>query len=584
MAQQTSHTAVHHRPLVVALTGVVVLAGISGCRGRLASPLAQRSSGEHSLGTERVSLSIASDSPSADPDRSSVDFDRSTLAPGVAITPVGNTNAALLASPIDAVDTGREGAVSPAQFAEWVEPYAVPVTSATQGAEIGAVEAVDDLESAVRTALAVHPELARLRAVARESWSRVPQVTSLPDPTALGTVYGEPMRMAEGEARGRFMISQAIPSLKRLDAQGQQATFEALMNQQAALAAEQRITADIREAWYRLYLLGELLRINDSNERLIESLLTTATAQVEVGRATSGDVILATLEQSRIEEERLRLRQQVASRTAVLNRLLNRPADTTVTLPDSLDQPESSDTVDPSTSHRQIAADLSLDRLRAIAGQNQPEIALAELRTQATAWGIRVAKLQRIPDLMLSYEHMLMRMNPGASGSDPWQLGAGITLPIWNAKYDAIRRQAAERHLAAHAGTEEVIRANEALLLDLIEQATAAERTATLYRETILPQIRQVLDADQRAYGQSAVEFERVIANARNLLVAESAYHRAVVDRAIALARLEQAIGTRLPQPVPAAPAPTSTATPEDSPSGDPSSTDLPAPGSATTD
>lgn len=584
MAQQTSHTAVHHRPLVVALTGVVVLAGISGCRGRLASPLAQRSSGEHSLGTERVSLSIASDSPSADPDRSSVDFDRSTLAPGVAITPVGNTNAALLASPIDAVDTGREGTVSPAQFAEWVEPYAVPVTSATQGAEIGAVEAVDDLESAVRTALAVHPELARLRAVARESWSRVPQVTSLPDPTALGTVYGEPMRMAEGEARGRFMISQAIPSLKRLDAQGQQATFEALMNQQAALAAEQRITADIREAWYRLYLLGELLRINDSNERLIESLLTTATAQVEVGRATSGDVILATLEQSRIEEERLRLRQQVASRTAVLNRLLNRPADTTVTLPDSLDQPESSDTVDPSTSHRQIAADLSLDRLRAIAGQNQPEIALAELRTQATAWGIRVAKLQRIPDLMLSYEHMLMRMNPGASGSDPWQLGAGITLPIWNAKYDAIRRQAAERHLAAHAGTEEVIRANEALLLDLIEQATAAERTATLYRETILPQIRQVLDADQRAYGQSAVEFERVIANARNLLVAESAYHRAVVDRAIALARLEQAIGTRLPQPVPVAPAPTSTATPEDSPSGDPSSTDLPAPGSATTD
>ncbi len=584
MAQQTSHTAVHHRPLVVALTGVVVLAGISGCRGRLASPLAQRSSGEHSLGTERLSLSIASDSPSADPDRSSVDFDRSTLAPGVAITPVGNTNAALLASPIDAVDTGREGAVSPAQFAEWVEPYAVPVTSATQGAEIGAVEAVDDLESAVRTALAVHPELARLRAVARESWSRVPQVTSLPDPTALGTVYGEPMRMAEGEARGRFMISQAIPSLKRLDAQGQQATFEALMNQQAALAAEQRITADIREAWYRLYLLGELLRINDSNERLIESLLTTATAQVEVGRATSGDVILATLEQSRIEEERLRLRQQVASRTAVLNRLLNRPADTTVTLPDSLDQPESSDTDDPSTSHRQIAADLSLDRLRAIAGQNQPEIALAELRTQATAWGIRVAKLQRIPDLMLSYEHMLMRMNPGASGSDPWQLGAGITLPIWNAKYDAIRRQAAERHLAAHAGTEEVIRANEALLLDLIEQATAAERTATLYRETILPQIRQVLDADQRAYGQSAVEFERVIANARNLLVAESAYHRAVVDRAIALARLEQAIGTRLPQPVPVAPAPTSTATPEDSPSGDPSSTDLPAPGSATTD
>src|SRR5690606_10190474 len=111
-----------------------------------------------------------------------------------------------------------------------------------------------------------------------------------------------------------------------------QASFEALMNQQAVRAAEQRIAADVRESWHRLYLIGQLLRINDANEQLIQSLVTIATAQVEVGRATAGDVVLATIELSRIEEERLQLRQQLASRTAILNRLLSRPADLPIDL------------------------------------------------------------------------------------------------------------------------------------------------------------------------------------------------------------------------------------------------------------
>jgi outer membrane protein, heavy metal efflux system len=398
------------------------------------------------------------------------------------------------------------------------------------------VSGADHLESLVQEALANHPELRRLRAATGEAWARATQAKSLPDPMARGTVFGEPMMMADGETRGTFMISQTIPSLKRLDARSQQASIEALMNQQAAQAAVQRITADVREAWYRLYLLEQLLQINEANEQLLHSLVIIASAQVEVGRATSGDVILASLELSRIEEERLQLRQQTASRTAILNQLLSRPADMPIRV---ANQTADADTDPP------LATEISLDALRAIALEQQPEISMARLRTEATAMGIRIAKLERVPDLTLSYEHMFMSMHPGMHGSDPWQLGAGINVPLWNQKYNAIRQEAAHKHFAAHAGVEEVIRANDAMLLDLLEQARAAERTAILYQQTILPQIRQGLDADQRAYGQGAVQFERVIGNARNLLTAEAAYHRAKTDKAISLARLEQAAGSR---------------------------------------
>ncbi len=424
-----------------------------------------------------------------------------------------------------------ETRVSRSQFVEDIS--GVPEALDTFPELIGGA---DNLESLVQQALANHPELRRLRAVAGEAWARVPQAKALPDPMARGTVFGEPMMMADGETRGTFMISQMIPSLKRLDARGQQACIEAMVNRQAVQAAVQRITADVREAWYRLYLLEQLLQINAANEGLLQSLVTIASAQVEVGRATSGDIILASLELSRIEEERLQLRQQVASRAAILNQLLSRPADTPIQFANR--------TVD-EDAERSLDVEISLDTLRTIAREQQPEIAMARLRTEATALGIRIAKLDRVPDLTLSYEHMFMSMHPGMQGSDPWQLGAGINLPIWGQKYDSIRQEAAQKHFAAHAGVEEVIRANETMLLNFLEQARSADRTASLYQQAILPQIRQALDADQRAYGQGAVQFERVIANARNLLTAESAYHRAMADKAISLARLEQAAGSR---------------------------------------
>ncbi len=73
-----------------------------------------------------------------------------------------------------------------------------------------------------------------------------------------------------------------------------------------------------------------------------------------------------------------------------------------------------------------------------------------------------------------------------------------------------------------------------------MEQANAADKTATLYRDTILPQARQTLDIDQKSYAQGKVDFDRVIRDFRTLLTLEVGLHRAI---ATALARIEQASG-----------------------------------------
>ncbi len=395
-------------------------------------------------------------------------------------------------------------------------------------------EAPDEqnLAALVEQALADNPQIRRMEAETAAAWQRVPQMRSLPDPMVQATGFGEPQFMADGQMWATLMFSQTIPYLKQLNARGQQAAVEALMLQQETQATRLKIVADVEEAWYRLYLLGQLLRINEANRQLITPLVKVATGRVEVGETSPGDVVLGTLELSRTEEERLMLRQQLASRKALLNQLLNRPSDTTVAMPDAISNEP--------LSH-------SLEELRALAFQQQPEIVAARLRTEATAWGVRVARLERLPEVSLSYEHMFMELNPGERSSDPWRVGVEMNVPLWRRKYRAMESEARHENFAARHGVEEAIREYDSMLLDLLEQGRSGERTARLYHDTILPQARQALEVDQRAYGQGTVTFERVINDTRNLLTAESAYHRALAEQAIAKARLKQAVGGQLP-------------------------------------
>jgi len=394
-----------------------------------------------------------------------------------------------------------------------------------------------DLQELINLAQAANPSIRRLEQQTQAAWARVPQQRSLPDPMVGGTVYGEPMVMGEDhEQRGSLMISQTLPWLKRLDAAAQQAAYEALAARQTAQAMRLQIKADVATQWYQLYLLNQQIQINEANQQLLRSLLEVATARVRVGDVTQSDVLLATLELSRLEEELLLLRQQSPAAQGTLNQLLNRPAGTPIVLPETIAVREPA---------------WSLEELLAYAREYQPQIQAAQLQTAASSWGLRVAQLRQVPDLTVSYEYMFMGPteggDPAHAGPDSWLLGASVNVPLWRKRYLGIQEEASREHYAAHASFEEVVRANEATLVNWLEQARAAHRTLELYEQTILPQARQSVAVSREAYAQGRVDFDRVIADVRSLLALETSYHRARASLATATARLEQTVGMELP-------------------------------------
>lgn len=393
-----------------------------------------------------------------------------------------------------------------------------------------------DLAQLEAEALTRNPVLQQMQQQYAAARAKVGYVDGLPDPRLGGNVFVAPIETAAGAQRANLTLSQAIPWLERLDAKRQQACLEAMAVQQRVRAERLKIVADVRTLWYRLYLIDRQTEISTASQQLVRELMDVANARVSTGQAAQGDVLAGTLEYSRVEERLLTLRQQRQSVEAELNRTLGRPADVAVVVPRELS------VALPDWNHAQ---------LRSQAFVHQPRIQSARIHAQATRWGIEVARLQRRPDFSVSaswFEIDSNRPQPGIVdiGEDAWSLGASLSIPLWEKKYDALENEAQWQHAAAHAGVQQLQQQFDAQLRDLWQQAVTASETAALYQNTILPQANDTLRADQQSYVTGGVEFDRVIRDCRDLLMLQTGYHRAIAQLASSLARIEQAVGQPL--------------------------------------
>lgn len=408
-------------------------------------------------------------------------------------------------------------------------PDGMPLTAST----LLSIESLPQLEA---IAVSQNPQLRRLAQESEAARAKVSYVDGLPDPTIGANIFAAPIETAAGSQRANLTIGQMIPWLERLDAQAQQACFEAMALQQVHAAERLKVVGDVRSLWYRLYVIGQQIRITSANQELLESLIEVANARVSTGNATQGDVLVGTLEYSKLEEQLVTLRQQQVSTVAEINRLLGRDADVSITSPAELQ------VTLPTWDHQM---------LRQMAVEHQPDIRAARIRTQATRWGLEVARLKRRPDFSINASWFAIDSNRPPStvvdvGDDAWSLGASVSIPLWDRKYDAIEREASRKHSASHASVEDAVQRYDSILRDLWEQAKAADETATLYTETILPQAKDTLEADQQSYVNGTVDFDRVIRDVRNLLTLELGYHRARGQLATTLARIEQSVGQPL--------------------------------------
>uniref|UniRef100_A0A7C2JZS8 TolC family protein n=1 Tax=Schlesneria paludicola TaxID=360056 RepID=A0A7C2JZS8_9PLAN len=401
------------------------------------------------------------------------------------------------------------------------------------------VESLPELEA---YALSANPTLRRMQQEAAAAWDKTRYVAALPDPSVGSTFFVPPMNFEPDRQVADLQLMQMIPWLSRLKAEAQRACFEALAAENLYHAERLRVVGDLRATWFKYYVLNKQIETTLADQSQLESLIKTANARVATGDAQPGDVLLATLELTSLQEQLISYRQQIVATNAELNRLLGRDAAIAI-------QP-------PSEIAREFP-DWDHGLLKAVALESQPEVAAARLRTAATRWGVEVARLQRRPDLTFGVGWVFMDA-PGATmsdaGRDSLMLGVSTTLPLSRSKYEAMLSQATRENHAAHASMDEIVVRLDAQLRDLWEQAQASHETVQLYERSILPQARQTFEADLQALANNSVTFDRVVRDYRTVLNLELGLHRALGQQAITLARIRQTVGTDLVVVPPALP------------------------------
>ena len=406
------------------------------------------------------------------------------------------------------------------------------------------------LRELILVALERNPEIQAARQIAQAQAARVPQVTALRDPILKMKVMPEPVRTAEGDNYFVLGIQQKLPIPQKLDRRGRIALAEMRMALEKLGATRLRVIADVKRAYYRLYVIDRTIEIETANRDLLRGLIDAVQAQVAVGGRSQADLLRAQVEFSTLESQLIELRRKRRSAVAMLNRLLNR-------------RPQ--DPIGPTPEVPPRHVEIALRRLLGEAQRANPELKQLARRIERQRAALELAQLGSWPDFTLGLEWIQIDprdafqpppnpqtgIRPPApklseDGSDNWAITLSMNLPIWQQRVQAAIRAARRRLYAAQ---HDLVAARDRVqfqVADALLRVHEQQQLVDLFKNTIIPQARQTYEVSRAAYTAGRGDFLTVIDNWRKWLAFSIQYRRAIGETERAVADLEEALGLSL--------------------------------------
>lgn len=378
-----------------------------------------------------------------------------------------------------------------------------------------------------------NPELRAFDAGRQVAAARIPQMSSLDDPRFGIEIEEAPRSSPFKSSEWRFLnfgISQRLPFPGKLAKARSIAEIDAEHAHHDYEEKQLEIVEQIKAAYFELYFIQRRRTVNQENTDLMQYFVDIAKTRYAVGIVKNQEVLKANVELARLANEQMTLQQQEEIATARLNILLNRSPQAplgTAILP-----------------QRQTAS-FDLEELQRDALAHRPMIHHDTLSVTQSRVANDLARRQYWPDLDLSLKYVTSPLE----GFRGWTAMAGFNLPLafWSSK----------KYRSAVAETEAEVRLKEAMLnnsrnrvklmvREALVKAQSAQRSVGLYRNTILPQAEQVLQATIAGYQTGQTDFLMLLDSYRMLQMFKLEYHEAEAMYEMSLAELERAVGKPL--------------------------------------
>ena len=299
------------------------------------------------------------------------------------------------------------------------------------------------------------------------------------------------------------------------------------------------LVTEIKLAYYDYLFVVEATRINEENQKLLQQMIAIAQTKFRVGQGKYSNVIMAQVELSKLANVIITLEQQRETIIARLNTLLNASADLPLGIPVPIEE------------ERVVS---TLDELYALAVQKRQEIQKQKLMISKMGLAVEMAKQMTYPDPTLGSSYFENRSMADLKHTQkmPMTFMTQRTLnrknTVWFGHRDSyIYEMDVKIEAMAHQ-----IEKLESDLRFVVKKhhfgMETANRSIRLYRQTLLPQAQQALDAANTAYQAAQIDFLSFLDAQRTLLKLKIEELQALRDYRQHLAQLEQAVGMILPK------------------------------------
>ena len=296
----------------------------------------------------------------------------------------------------------------------------------------------------------------------------------------------------------------------------------------------------VKSAYWGLARAREFEKAIDETLRQVSEHLKDVRAFFDQGLLTRTEVLRAELELSNAQIMRIEARNAAEVALTVLASLVGLPLDADVELTTS---PESQAARLPAPEDAEDASPVE----RALA--NRPEIRSADLRVEASEWGVKAARSGFYPQIFLAGNYYYLRPNPRFlpaldAFKGTWDLSVSVSFDLWDWGQTRSRAEQAKARLAQARDARRLL--EDQTVLEVTQSRLAVDRA----EEKVRVAGQSVVLAEEN-FRVSRERFRQGVALNADVLDAEVALlqarlgrTQALIDLAVGRARLEKALGS----------------------------------------
>ena len=297
-------------------------------------------------------------------------------------------------------------------------------------------------------------------------------------------------------------------------------------------AAYNQLTLDVSEAFYRVLLSIEFVKVSEQTVELVEKQLKIAENLFEAGASTNFDVLRAEVLLANAKSNRIRAKNGARSAMDVYKNALNIDFGGTITVQGNLAQP---------------THEFELRPLIQLAMEKRPELHQFRFSEYAAKKQVDVAKTRNRPALSFFSNYQIDHNERLAEMNRIWNLGVALNFPI----FDGLATRAAVKQ--AESGLKQT-QLGQQQMTDAIELEVRSAYLNLLEAKTLIDVQRETVEQAQESVRIANLRYENGMITSVELTDAQLALSQAEVNRlqslhdyAVGLVRLEKAVGQKIP-------------------------------------